>query len=229
MLSHFASALSEPYRTVVCGDVDELVVPHPRTGATLLERLRAVPRGAVVAPLGLEIVPPEDEAQRPAAIDWSQPVLRQMPRVVPRAAYSKPCIAAGPVRFGIGGHAVTDRESFALDPELLLFHLKYVDPETWRSYEQLRRELAAIRAAEAGGQLRRMKVWQKGAARVAEMARALAGRPPADEADPVAAAALRMAGRIGPGKGGKAEGVRVAVVEAEERPFVLPDALRHLV
>jgi hypothetical protein len=151
MLSGFVRALLVPHRIVVMSDVDELLAIRPDAGKPLAEYLLAqmTPEGApdVLAPVGLELLPERlEEGQTPPAIDWSRPLLQQMPRVLPRASYCKPCVIGAPVSFSSGGHGLRRAEPFRLDPNLMGFHIKYADhAEMVRHFAALTAELEEAR------------------------------------------------------------------------------------
>jgi hypothetical protein len=220
-MGHVFSALAEAFHTVVGGDVDELVALHPDAGPRLADYLLA--RSApVVAPLGLEVIPPAGVP--PPRIDWRRPILAQMPRVVPRSHYSKPCVVSGPVIFGGGGHGLTEGQDFRLDPNLLLFHLKFADARMWKGhYATLRGDVPRADATgRPGGRLalaRGLRFMMQRLARTIELPDDPGGLPAA-------------VARIGPvadwGPPGHVQR-RVEHRPEAELPFVMPEALRGLV
>lgn len=160
MLSSFVRALLVPHRVVIMTDVDELIAIDPAEGVGLREYLLARMAPAtgpeVLAPLGLHLIPEPPEAGPPPQIDWSQPLLRQMPRVLPRAPYCKPCITRVPLQFAVGGHGLREARSFEIAPKLYGFHIKFADAEAMAGYlSALSAELKQARVEDEA----RGKVW----------------------------------------------------------------------
>jgi hypothetical protein len=123
LLGGIANGLLAFFDRVVCTDVDELLVyagPKPSLTRHLAE---AEVDADALSPVGLNLIPtPED----PEGADL--PVLARHPHALLSAKYTKPCIAARPVTYTVGGHGLV-RGSFRIDPEIVLVHLHYVTPD----------------------------------------------------------------------------------------------------
>ena len=119
-LSHFTSGLTLYYNWVLCTEVDEIVAPDPATGLALpdyLDAMFATGRAPqVVAPFGIDLVPPADAAS-------TGPVLcvGQTFRLNGRKA--KHCITRRRISFGPGGRGSSVRDVH-MDQKLFLFHLR---------------------------------------------------------------------------------------------------------
>lgn len=128
LLSAFASALTEKFATVVCNDVDELIVLDPLEGDDLVGALRrANERDAVISPFAVELIHRRDI--EPLPHDPAQPILGQRRYARINATYCKPCITSRPIRWSLGGH-YADHPELSLSDRLFLFHLRYFDAET---------------------------------------------------------------------------------------------------
>lgn len=127
-LSNIASGLTLYYNWVLCGDVDEIVAPDPETGLNLpqyLDRLSAKGRPPrVISPFAVEIV--HTPASEPEPIDPDMPILSVRRNFRVNTNYAKPCLTRQRIRFAIGGHG-SNIKHVALDPQLFLFHLRYMD------------------------------------------------------------------------------------------------------
>ena len=140
-LSDFTGGLTLYYNWVLCGDVDEIVAPDPATGQTLMHYLDALSAGGrpprVISPFAIEIVhTPHSE---PGALDPARPVLAQRRNFRVNTNYSKPCLTRQRIRFSIGGHG-SDVAEVTLDPQLFLFHLRYMDDTLSRARLNARRD-----------------------------------------------------------------------------------------
>ncbi len=124
MLADFNAALLGRFDVVVLNDVDEIIVPDPASGISLLDALARAREVGVITPFAVEVVHRYDICPDP--LDPTQPILRQRPHVRLNVAYAKPCITAVPVRWNLGGHR-SDHPLLDLDPVLFLFHLRFVD------------------------------------------------------------------------------------------------------
>ncbi|MCX7888796.1 MAG: glycosyltransferase family 2 protein [Rhodobacteraceae bacterium] len=140
-LSQLTGALLAYYRWVICGDVDEYVVADPATGRTLAGILATRDPGAVLTPVGIEVVHRAD-----AEPDGIEPAIlgpRRFGRFSTR--YCKPCITSVPVRFSRGGH-FANHATLTVVPELVLFHMKYCDRPL--TIETLRRRAEAAASVD---------------------------------------------------------------------------------
>jgi hypothetical protein len=115
------AALLERYDTVLCTDVDEIVVPDPAYGD--LGRYIAEFSGDFVTCRGWEVL--HEPATEPA-FDPSRPVLEQRAHWFRNPAYSKPLLATVPMPWTGGFHGRTDGLSRD-DPRLFLVHLHRLD------------------------------------------------------------------------------------------------------
>ena len=108
---------------VICTDVDEFLV-YVGDKPDLLTHLAATAiEGDALAPVGLNLMPEEVPDATP-----EMPVLARTPHALLSAKYTKPCIAARPLSYTIGGHGLR-KGRFAVDPEVVLLHLHYVTPD----------------------------------------------------------------------------------------------------
>lgn len=124
MLADFNATLLGRFDVVVLNDVDEIIVPDPASGISLLDALARARDVGVITPFALDVVHRFDIC--PDKIDPAQPILRQRPHVRVNYVYAKPCITSVPVRWNLGGHR-SNYPSLHLDPSLFLFHLRFVD------------------------------------------------------------------------------------------------------
>jgi hypothetical protein len=135
MLADFNATLLGRFDVVVLNDVDEIIVPDPASGVSLLDALARAREVGVVTPFGVEVVHRFDICPQP--IDTTRPILRQRPHVRLNAHYSKPCINAVPVRFDTGGH-YSDFPTLNLDTALYLFHLHFFDRSALKARQATR-------------------------------------------------------------------------------------------
>jgi hypothetical protein len=124
MLADFHATLLGRFDVVVLNDVDEIIVPDPASGISLIDAIGRAREVGVISPFALEVVHRFDLC--PAPIDVSRPILRQRPHVRVHSSYAKPCISAVPLRWSLGGH-YSDFPKLHLDPSLYLFHLRFLD------------------------------------------------------------------------------------------------------
>jgi hypothetical protein len=120
MVSRFVASLLSYYDAVVNVDVDEFVVPDPRTFASLTAYVQATTAPATVA-LGMNVVhrPMQEEA-----LQLSRPVLDQRRWVRLASPMCKPCLVRVPVTWTQGFHRCELPPHF---DGLFLFHLRYFD------------------------------------------------------------------------------------------------------
>lgn len=140
-LSNITSGLTLYYNWVICGDVDEIVAPDPATGLNLPQYLdRISTRGRpprVVSPFALEIV--HTPASEPDPLRHDAPILSVRRNFRVNTNYAKPCLTRQRIRFSIGGHGSNIRH-VTLDPQLFLFHLRYMDDALSRERLMARRD-----------------------------------------------------------------------------------------
>ena len=143
-LSHVTSGLTRFYDTVICLDVDELLIPTA-PGSDLVGVLNALPPGKIWAVPGFELFPADPDGPGIGPDDLIAP---QCPSALFSPFYSKTSIAGREVRFTPGGHGLFDTPPDLLT-DLALVHLRFVNPSEHRRRNDLRRQLAdnAYRAA----------------------------------------------------------------------------------
>lgn len=124
MLADFNTMLLGRFDVVVLNDVDEIIVPDPSKGVSLLDALGRAREVGVITPFAVEVVHRFDLCPEP--IDLSRPILKQRPHVRVNERYAKPCVTSVPVRWNLGGH-MSDFETLNLDESLFLFHLRFFD------------------------------------------------------------------------------------------------------
>lgn len=159
-LSQFTSGLSLYYNWVLCSDVDEIVAPDPALGRDLAGYLGdLLDRGGApmaISPFAVEIVHTPASERDPLTDGTKVLSVRRNFRL--NSNYAKPCLTRGRVAFSIGGHGST-REDVALDTNLFLFHLRYMD-------DTLSRDRLAARKAwiqEKDGETPGGSTWHQGA------------------------------------------------------------------
>lgn len=133
MVNSMARALLQAYDTVMFLDADEFLVPDPEKYDGLADFVARHPDRNVLAGVGLNVL--HDAVHEPP-IDHDRPVLtqRNLVKFVPRLC--KPAIKRDPTPWMAGTHGI--RAPFIVDPDLLLFHLKYYDEAELRRVTQLR-------------------------------------------------------------------------------------------
>jgi hypothetical protein len=146
MLADFNATLLGRFDVVVLNDVDEIIIADPASGIPLLEALARARDVGVITPFAVEVVHRHDIC--PAPLDPSQPILRQRPHVRVNEVYAKPCITSVRLRWNLGGHA-SDFPTLNLDPNLYLFHLRFIDRDLLLARQSTR---LAISQATASGQ-----------------------------------------------------------------------------
>lgn len=127
MLSMFTSGFTRYYNWVLTGDVDEIVAVDPDVSDNLADymmRFEWETRPPVISPLAIEMV--HNPELEPDAITEDRNILdvRRIFRL--NANYNKPCITRNKIVFAPGGHFANERRKF-LDPDLYLFHLRFID------------------------------------------------------------------------------------------------------
>jgi Glycosyl transferase family 2 len=159
MLSHFASAFTNAYNWVICGDVDELIAVDPDVSDSLsdyLMRFEDSRPPAIITPFAIEIVHKPDE--EPEALEPGRNILDVRRHYRQNINYCKPCIVRKRVTFSPGGHFANEREGF-VDPHLYLFHLRFVDYQTTHDRLALRREQRTQQSGALGEVERKVTGW----------------------------------------------------------------------
>lgn len=173
ILSHQCALLLSAYDGVICGDVDELVAVDPALGLGLADYVAALPKDAIVAPVGLNVMPHSRYFERPPPrVDLAAPLLAQCNRMSLASHFSKPAVLKAPARFAAGQHTLGEG-TFTLDDNLALFHLKYLALNDATYYRDLAQEVRA--AAKATGRPVRQRLWARGAEGLKEMVARLDG------------------------------------------------------
>ncbi len=140
LLTAFANALLERFDVVVLNDVDELIVLDPRYGDDLPAALAEARDLGVISPFAVEVVHrPELET---GPLDLGRPILQQRRHVRINSSYAKPCIAARPIRWSLGGHT-SDFPELHLSRKLYLFHLRAMDRGMMQARQTQRRQLVS--------------------------------------------------------------------------------------
>jgi hypothetical protein len=120
-ISHLHAALLQSYDCVVVSDCDEILVPDPAKYTDLAEYIDKMP-GAYATAMGFNVTHIID---REPALDLRRPILDQRGYLSFNSTMCKPLISKIPQTWAPGLHAV--RMPPALDPDLLVFHLKTMD------------------------------------------------------------------------------------------------------
>ena len=162
-LSDFASGLTLYYNWVLCNDVDELVAPDPATGLNLTEYLSSLfDRGLaapVISPFAVEIVHTPDTELEP--IVAGQPILAVRRNFRINSNYAKPCLIRRRVRFSVGGHG-SNIKDVRLDPQLWLFHLRYMDDKISTDRLLARRQFVTEKAGDSSESSLSKSTWAQG-------------------------------------------------------------------
>ncbi|MCP5074986.1 MAG: hypothetical protein GY947_17060 [Rhodobacteraceae bacterium] len=141
LLNNFTNGLRNYYRFVICGDVDEFIVPDPKLKLDLADFLAKRQGRVLITPIGLEVIHRREVE--------TQSVEKSIlgPRLHCRFStyFCKPCVIGKPVDLARGGH-------YAMDPKLLLFrnlylfHMKYADYNIYTG--TLKRRVTQVEAIE---------------------------------------------------------------------------------
>lgn len=148
LVSNVAAGLLEAYDAVLFADADEFLVADPERHEGLVDLLGSRPDHDVLAAQGLNVIHAPEEP----TLDPARPVLdqRAWAKFVPLMC--KPAIKRVPAPWVAGSHGLT--RPFEIDPDLYLFHLKFVEREHLRTTGDHRKALvdAEGRAAETAWQ-----------------------------------------------------------------------------
>jgi hypothetical protein len=120
LISGLATGLQAYYQwTLVC-DVDEIVIPHPKSNATFFELLEKETNDAIIS-RGFNIVQMPDEAD----FSFDKPILTQRRFAIPSTALSKPHFAKKPIQYCQGYHYCNYKLDFSpANDGFLTLHLK---------------------------------------------------------------------------------------------------------
>jgi hypothetical protein len=165
VISALVTALLGSHDYVVRADVDELVVPDPRTAPDLRTYIEALDRNKrpYVTARGFEVV----EVTEDPPLEISRPLLVRQRRFSYRnSALNKTCLTAVPIEWTGGFHGGT---VYPLMSDLYLFHLKYADlTGRLRWFHSL--------IEHAPNNVQGQKYWSDGIANILAMREALARR-----------------------------------------------------
>ncbi len=173
MVNGMAGALLACNDVVVFTDVDEFLVADPGKYAGLRDYLAHRSDVPIIAPLALEVM---HHVGSEPPLDPCRPLLQQRRYVKFAPGMCKPLVKRVPVPWEPAFHAI--HAPFAVDPDLLLLHLKWSDEPTLSRVAELRHR---VREEEGRGSPR--SFWAK---RPDQLRRKLASwTSPAGESDPV--------------------------------------------
>ena len=123
-LSDISSALTWMFDTVICNDVDELLVVDPDVADDPIAYIESKPDIDVITPFAVEIIHRWTEEHD---LDLRKPVLNQRKYARSNNWYCKPCVVRKRVQWVPDGHGIMHQPKLYLDPHLYLFHLKWMD------------------------------------------------------------------------------------------------------
>ena len=178
LVNGLSAGLLAFYDAVIFTDVDEFLVPDPARYRSIPHYLAAHPEQQVIAGLAFDVV---HDARTEPPIDPDRPVLAQRQLVKFNPAMCKPLVKRAPVRWASAFHSV--KAPFAIDPDLLMLHLKFYDEEAAREVGDRRRAVH-----ETLGRGHSNSFWPRGGnALVKVLARSVAtGDVPVTELEPAA-------------------------------------------
>jgi Glycosyl transferase family 8 len=162
-LSHFTSGLTLYYNWVICSDVDEIVAPDPATGLSLPDYLDALSANGraphVISPFAIEIV--HTPALEPEPLDPARPILSVRRNFRLNSNYAKPCLTRRRINFSVGGHGCASAD-VVLDPNLYLFHLRFMDDTLSRARLLSRKAWAEDKTNATPGGTKATNTWLRG-------------------------------------------------------------------
>ena len=162
-LSSLSSGLTLYYNWVICNDVDEILAVDPDVSDSLSNYLNAKFKDgkapSVVSPFALEIVHTPDSETHQITPDVPILSVRQNFRL--NSNYAKPCITRRRIKFSVGGHGSNIRR-VALDPDLYLFHLRYVDDALSRARLLKRKKWITQKNGSLAETGRKASTWDQG-------------------------------------------------------------------
>lgn len=136
MVNKLAAGLLETYDVVVFTDVDEMLVPDPAVHPDLVSYLAARPDDAALAPVAYNVV---HHVGHEAPLREGEPVLAQRSLAFLAPVMCKPSIKREAVRWAGATHGLA--QSYRVDPELMMFHLKWADLDHLRTSASRRNAL----------------------------------------------------------------------------------------
>ncbi|HEX8781319.1 MAG TPA: glycosyltransferase family 2 protein [Nocardioides sp.] len=122
LVNKLAAGLLETYDAVVFTDVDEMLVPDPAVHPDLVSYLVARPDDAALAPVAYNVV---HHVGHEPPLREGEPVLAQRSLAVFAPVMCKPSVKREPVRWAGATHGLA--QPYRVDPELMMFHLKWAD------------------------------------------------------------------------------------------------------
>lgn len=159
MLSLFASGFTRYYNWILTGDVDEIVVVDPDQSDNLVDYLSRFEPGQeplVISPLALEMV--HNPELEPLKLTEDHNILEARRIYRLNANYNKPCITRVRIVFAPGGHFANQGKKF-LDPNMFLFHLRFIDHDMCKERMALRRSQRNLQSGELGKTSRKTTGW----------------------------------------------------------------------
>lgn len=200
--SHFGSAavsfLLAEYKTVIVGDIDELVVIDPVHGSGLLEFVEQNRgRNRSLKAFNLNILDAPDKGP----LDFDQPILAQRTLAQTLSHFCKPVICSERVAFGPGFHFSTHYPDIAEGAYLV--HLHFADRATNETIAETRKATFEDNPHLAGVQNRQVLFWSKHMRRYRERMKKVGDLPIHDLDDivPRYISAMRQAVVRRPGDG----------------------------
>ena len=169
ILQRFCEVLATKYNAVICGDVDELIVPAPGVATSVSDYLSGVTDAPDhLCPIGFEII---HLPQETAELDASRPVLQQRHFGRLNSKYAKPSILMNPYarKLKPGGH-IWHNGDWNLTTDLCLFHLKAMDRNT--SQDIAKHRMQRVSELEGDGATVKehgIRGWQQGFQQFEEM------------------------------------------------------------
>lgn len=168
MVNKLAAGLLETYDVVVFTDVDEMLVPDPAVHRDLVSYLADRPDDAALAPVAYNVV---QHVGHDEALREGETVLSQRSLAVLAPVMCKPSIKRQPIRWAGATHGLA--QPYRVDPELMMFHLKWADLDHVRTSASRRNALVREEARGQGSS------WSMGAEEhVALLTRLTAGVDP---------------------------------------------------
>lgn len=148
MISLFNGAFTNYYNWVLSTDVDEIVAVDPDVSSSLPDYIASLDRDAlprVLTPFAIEMV--HNPTLEPEPIEAGVNLLERRKIFRLNANYAKPCITRAPIAIAPGGH-FANHNQVHLDPNLYLFHLRFIDHDMTVERLALRREQRIVQSGE---------------------------------------------------------------------------------
>lgn len=158
MLSMFTSGFTRYYNWVLTGDVDEIVAVDPAVSDNLVEYLSRFgdERPRVISPLAIEMV--HNPKLEPLELTDDRNILEARRIYRLNANYNKPCITRNKIVMAPGGHFANEGQKF-LDPDLYLFHLRFIDYKMTEERLSLRRSQRDQQSGKLEDSKRKVTGW----------------------------------------------------------------------